>query len=363
MGLPIRWQDAPDAQDVVSLRLYDAGPAPSGGHGDLSAALRLSEFVAQYYRPVHLVARDARPRHLEAVDQSVQYWVRFTGDPPLSAIDVFHARDFVVGLKALAGRKYATLANNTVRKHCRCIQAILDLCGPPSRDHRAGLGLLAVVPYLSRPPAEEKPAEDCFTLAELVRLVEQAHLAQLPTRIGGLPIAPEMFHRVIYVLAFDTGMRIGGIMGATWKHYHPDHPTGAHLVLPPGSAAKGRRTKRIELNAAAVAAIELLRGYDAERIVAWPRAWPGSRHNLYDQHRLIARCLPPERRELAYHAIRKLHTNELAAINGLACMKSLGHASARTTVEHYTSRKVVAAAVAQLPTLALAADRQQRLFE
>ncbi len=362
MGQPVQWQDAPSAQDV--LRVYYGPAGGPGGHGTLSAELTLSEFVAAYYRPVHLISRDARPRHLEAVAQSVKYWCRFTGDPPLGAVSVYHCRDFVVALKALPGRKYGTLANNTVRKHCGAIQAIMDLCGPPSREHREALGLLDVVPYLSRPPQEEKPAEDCYTLAELVRLIEHADLARKPTRIGARPISPGAYHRAIYALVFNTGLRIGGVMGALWNHYHPDHPSGPHLFLPPGSAAKGRRMKRIELNATAVAVIESLRGYDAERIFPWPNSWPASRHSLYDDgHRLIAQCLAPERRELAFHAIRKLHTNELAAINGLACMKSLGHASGRTTVEHYTSRKVVADAVARLPRLRIDQDRQLLLFE
>lgn len=355
MGEAVRWQDAHQGQDA--LRLHD--PRSAAGYGGLTAELRLSEFVAVYYKPVHLITRDARPRHVEEIDQSVKYWVRFTADPPLGAISVWHCRDFIVGLKSLPGRKYATLANNTIRKHAGAIQTILDLCGPPDRWHRDCLGLLEQVPYVARPPREEKPAEDCYSLAELLLLLENADAATLPVKINGKPISPGMYHRCIYALIFNAGPRIGGVMGATWKHFHGDH-----LWLPPRVAVKGRVGKRIELNEVAREAIERMRGYDAERIFPWPRKWPSSRHSLHDQHDLIRQCLSEGRRSvLAYHALRKLHTNELAAINGLACMKSLGHTNARTTVEHYTSQKVVAAAVAQLPHVPIARSRQTKLFD
>lgn len=359
MGLSVQWQQ--DAtQPHEALRIYDA--RRDSDRGGLSGEMTLAQFVECYYKPVHLLTRDARPRNLEEVDQSTKYWVRFTGDPPLSAIDAYVLRDFVVGLKQLKGLKYATLSNNTVRKHCGAIQAILDLCGPPTRDRRDSVGLLDTVPYVPRPPREGKPAEDCYTIEELRRLLENADAARLPTRIGDRPITPGTYHRRIYAIIFNTGMRIGGIMGVTWRHYHPDDRL-PHLWLPPG-AAKGRRGQRVELNPDALAIIESMRGFDAERVFPWPRSWPASRHALYDSgHDLIRCCLPSERRDrLAYHALRKLHTNELAEINGLACMKSLGHATVRTTIESYTSQKVVASAVARLPHLSLASERQQRLF-
>jgi integrase len=158
---------------------------------------------------------------------------------------------------------------------------------------------------------------------------------------------------------FNTGIRITGAMTLTWRHYHGDH-----VWLPPRISVKGIVGKRVELNDQARACVEAMRGYHPERVFPWPESWPASRSALYDEHNLIRQCLPKARREfLAYHALRKLHNNELAAINGLACMKSLGHASGRTTVEHYTSRKVVADAVQKLPRLPVDDQRQQRLFD
>jgi IS66 C-terminal element len=85
----LRCSEALDGQDA--LRIHRPAAADTT-HGELSAAMTLAEFVAVYYEPVHLVMRDARPRQVEEVRQTVKCWVRFTGDPPLAAVSVYHAR-------------------------------------------------------------------------------------------------------------------------------------------------------------------------------------------------------------------------------------------------------------------------------
>jgi len=348
---------ADDGQEA--LRIYDDRRASSGGPHGLSGALTLREFADRYYKPVHLVMADSRPKNYVSIEESVAYWVRFTGDPRLDEINIYHARDFVVGLKGLPGRKYPTMANNTVRKHCGAIQTILDLCGRSTRENRGGLGLLDDVPYIPRPPKQKPSAEGCYTLEELVRLIENADAAEQPRKIHGRPINTAVYYRRIYALIFNTGIRIGGVLASTWRNFHGDH-----LILPARVAVKGHEDKRVELNEQAREVIEAMRGYDAERIFPWPYQ-DTSRRNLYTRgHDLIRACLPENRRKFfAFHALRRLHNNELAGINGLACMKSLGHSSGRTTVDHYTSTKIVIDAVAKLPKVAINGDPQQRLFD
>lgn len=352
MNEVVSWQDAHQAQDV--LRIFDGRPT-SGGPGRLTADLRLSEFVTLYYKPVHLVMRDARPRHLEEVDQSVKYWVRFTGDPPLGAISVYHSRDFVVRLRELAGRNSQRLSANTVRKHCTAVQAILDLCGPADRRHRDAVGILDSVPYLPRPRREDSSRVDqAFTFDEVQQLVDHAHVATLPAH---LPCTAGEYLARLYVLLFNTGVRIGGAMGATWRHYH-----GTHLVLRARVAAKGFRDLRVELNDAARRVVEAMRGGDAERIFPWPAAWPASRHSLYKQHHAVCQCLPAER-QFGFHAFRRLHTEMLDAINPAAVQMALGWTTGRTANEFYRGRRLVASSVAQLPALRPASDRQRLLFD
>jgi integrase len=247
------------------------------------------------------------------------------------------------------------MAPNTIRKHCGAVQAVLDLCGPPDRKHREGVGLLDVVPYVPRPRREATSRVDMsFTACEVQRLIDHAQLAQLPT---DLPCSAGVYLARLYVVLFNTGVRIGGAMGATWKHFETDH-----LTLRARVAAKGFRDLRVELNDAARAVVESMRGADSERIFPWPRTWPASRHSLYDQHALVSQCLPPARR-FGFHAFRRLHTELLDAINPAAVQMALGWTTGRTANEFYRSRKLVATSVAQLPVLRAGCGRQQRLFD
>jgi hypothetical protein len=357
MGNP-QWQDAPHEQDAL-VKIYHAesGSSPlAGSRGALSPDMRLSELVRVWYKPVYLIARDSRERNIEQVDETVALWVAITADPPIDQIDAWSCSHFVAGLKKRKGRKYPTIGNNTIRKHCGAIQTILDLCGPPSRTNREGLGLLdaSAVPYVTRPPADESEAgEDTFTLAQLVKLIDNADAARLPQLPG---CTPGMYFRRLYAWTFNTGLRIGGTMMSSWRGYRGDH-----LNLQARVAAKGHRSKRVELNEVAQQIVESMRGIDAERIFPWPRAWPASRKGLYIEHRRIVQFLPKDER-YAFHAVRRLHNHELLEINPIACQKSLGHRSARTTIENYTGRKVVAAAVARLPLVRPHVEHQRELF-
>lgn len=339
---------------MSALRLFS--PDDAAGRPPLTARLRISEFAAAYYFPVHLLARDARPRQLEEVAQSVKYWALFTGDPPIAEIDQWHARDFVVRLKELPGKRQPTLRNNTVRKHCAAIQAILDLCGPPGPRRREALGLVPQerVPFIQRPRHQKKPAEDFFTLEEIELLMAGADAARLPQLAG---CTPGDYYRRLYLWTLNTGLRIGSTMGAQAAHFRGDH-----LLLPGHDVVKGEHDLRVELNDHARQIAEAMLALGHARLFPWPTAWPVSRKGLYDQHELIRQCLPPARR-FGFHAIRKHQNNELARINPLACQKALGHATAKVTIDSYTSRTIVAEAVRQLPQPRWRRERQARLFD
>lgn len=358
MGDALRCSEANGEQDA--LRIYDvARPAPRGIN-DISADMTLSQFVEIYYKPVHLLSNDSRPRNLEEIDKSVEYWVRFTtkggaiAEPALNAITVFHCADFINGLKQLPGRKYPKLGNNTIRKHAAAIQSIIDICGQPDRKFRNALGILDRLPYIARPRKQIKEAEDCFTFAEIEQLIENADVATLPNH---LPCTAGTYLRRLFVFIFNTSARITGAMESEWRHFH-----GSHLILPARIAAKGTNDKRVEINDAAREVIESMRGCDARRIFPWPHSWPVSRSNLYGQLGLVRQCLP-ENRRFGFHAIRKLTNNELARINPKACEKVLGHQRGATNVESYTSRVIASEALSKLPALRMTRDTQARLFD
>ncbi len=222
-------------EKMLKVRTVPASDGPKTAlppKGSLSRQMTLSQFYEAYYKPVRLEARGAAVRNIEAIEQSLGYWKRFTGDPPIEAIDELTTLAFLNGLGKLQGRnprgpssfgnrgdgrmlrtlgkypgglsaeklckasglrlggssfqfnlerlrregfvsgdrdgivltqtgrialaelgaeKTVPLSPNTIRKHCTHLQGILDRTGPRSREVRDGQGLLAEVPYLSRP--------------------------------------------------------------------------------------------------------------------------------------------------------------------------------------------------------------------
>jgi hypothetical protein len=204
------------------------------------------------------------------------------------------------------------MANNTVRKHCGEIQTILDLCGPPTRDNREGLGLLLDdVPYLARARPRKKAGRGLLLVRRARALVENAEAALCPKNRRPSHPAGQLFspHLRAHLLDRHADRRRDGRDLEALSH---DGAT-PHLWLPPKVAAKGRVGKRIELNEQARAVIESMRGYDAERIFPWPRKWPARGTTSTASTISFGPACPEGRQDfLAYHALRKLHTNELA---------------------------------------------------
>lgn len=349
---------------TAAIRLWspESDPQRGGPGGDLSPDMRLSEIYWAHIEPVHQLAKDAAPRNLEALRCSLAYWQRFTGDPPLNAIhQVQHGLEFVAGLRTLPGKRSPSMSANCIAKHVAAIQAMLDLCGPPDRSRREALDLLERVPFLQKPKRTKKPPEDCYSLAEIELLLANAGRAQCPDKLS---IDAGEYMRRLYLLAFNTGMRVQEMCLVRWEHDRADF-----LDLPPRIVAKGSEGRRVELNQFARGIVDSMRGVHRRgetfaRIFPWPWNWAASRGQLYDQHTLVRECLPDHRRQfLAFHAFRKATANELVKINAMGCQKQLGHATAKMTGDHYVSRTAAKDAVARLPQPKWRLDRQARLFD
>jgi integrase len=349
---------------MTALRLYapaspDPAPLVSTPGGGLSADMRLSDLYAAYFVPDYHAAKDSRPRTLEAVSGSLAYWIRFTGDPPIGSITREHCLQFAAGLLERPGTRNSRMGANTRRKHISAIQAMLDQCGPRDRDHRDALELIAAVPWINRPGKVKRPPEDCYTLEEIEKLLANCTAATCPPKFA---ISPGEYMRRLYLLLFNTGMRVGEACQVTWDCYG-----GNYLSLPARVVAKGRDGRRVALNAAARDIIESMRGVlpsnrRSERIFPWPWSWEKSRDQLYDQHKLIRACLPLHRQKyFACHSIRKLAANELCRINPMGAQKQLGHATSRMTADHYVSENAALEAANQMPQPKWQQERQSRL--
>ncbi len=340
------WQDAPQCQDDGGpIRIYQ----PSGGDGELSAASRLSDFYRTYYRPVIETGRANHADTREQNQTAINLWVKITGDPPLSAIDQFTCAAFVDGLL----RQPKIKSRTTVNKHCAAVQKVLNLAGPPSGKLWRAQGLIAQVPFIERPGKEHVRCDEPFRPDELELLVLNTHLM---TRPNHLRVSVEIFWKALFVLLYNTGMRIQETILLEWTDIEGDE-----IRIRSAIRKGGRRQHRVQLTPTAMTALEWMRDCDRVRIFPWPACW-GSKSNLMTEFREYRRqLLPPHRAAIAFHGFRRLHNVELSRINAKACEKSLGHAAA-VNAEHYLSREIVRESVAQLRQPRLTQDRQQMLF-
>ncbi len=338
------WQGPPEDPPQHQLRLYQ--PTDADGSATLSHRSRLTDLYRRHVLPVVLKPKRSSPDTLKEYRTSLEYWCDLAGDPPLERITDATCAAFVGALAAVKNRKGKPLRGNTVRKHCTNLQFILDQALPRSRERlsrRQALGLLTDVPYFERPALEEKPAVDQFTLDEIGAILAHCDAAQRPELEG---ITPRAYWHSRYLWDLNVGARNGTTMLLEYRMLGSDG--GVKYLDAPAEICKGRRGRRFFLNDAACLAIESIRT-PRERIFPWP-FWPTNEATLYREHRkiLAAAGIPKERR-FGFHGVRKLHITLMARMNPLAAQQSAGHASMRTTQEHYVLPALLAETLAKLP--------------
>ena len=307
---------------------------------DLSPTMSLSAVFAAYVRPVCLLPSGACESTINQYAESLGYWATFTGDPPLLEVDDYAAADFVAGLMRLPGRKSPTISPNTVRKHCRHVQYILDRCGPRTRHLRQAAGLIPEVPYLAAPKKRPKPTVEAFVLAEIRAWLNACSTATRPQIPG---VMPPPWWRALIVAGYNTGLRIGSLL-ALQRQWLTVTDDGSGWVVIPSHAVKGNRSRHVYCSPAAVAAMRSIptRGH----IFPWPQSV--RQLQRYRQRLLIAAHLPPER-QFGFHGLRRALGTELFRINAGAARAQLGHADERTTREYYVTADAVAPALAAVP--------------
>ena len=145
-------------------------------------------------------------------------------------------------------------------------------------------------------------------------------------------------------VAYNTAERRGALMAVEFAHVD-----GREMRFPRGIRKGRRRTHRVWLNDAALAAIESIRT-DRRLIFPFPN-WPRSARWFQDvwKKKLLASAGIPEHRRFGLHGLRKAAASELAKINPLAAQLALGHGDFRTTQNHYINPGIQADALARLP--------------
>ena len=346
----------------TQLKLF-RGPEVQGGWAADSGP-SLVEFFRDWIEPNVLQAAAAGT--LVQYRESLRFWARHTGDPPLRQIDQATCTEFLAGIACHRGWRGGAISPNTIRKHCRGLQRCLDLAGPPTRENRLGQDLYGQqesgvrgqgsglkakpIPFLQLPHRRRKAAEDQFTLDELAGWLSAAERAQQPQ----LPhCSPCCWWQSLLLLLYNSGMRIGTALQLRWEWLKGD------TLTIPAEAIKGHDDRRIFLNHHARAAIERLcppslapgpsslRPLTPSPLAPRPSPlaparsplifpWPHSRRRLdRERIRMLKRAaINPIGH--GFHALRKSLLTHLMNQDSAIAQMVAGHASIVTTLESYT---------------------------
>jgi integrase len=316
-------------------------PADPLRKAKLSPEMTLTEFYWSYYRPVCMEARGVKALTMYETEVSLKYWRDFTGDPQVGKITGLECANFVKSLNSLPGKGgEGSISPNTVRKHCKAIQALFDKLAPRGKENRLGTGLLADVPYLELPRARPKPPEDSFTVEEIGRWIEIANSAHLPNIMG---IRPGAWWRSLILFCFNSGLRIGTVLELKWSMLE------GNCLNVPGEIYKGGNAHRFYLSAHALAAIEPLRNLPGrpEKIFANPYKGQGPLQRI--RLKMFKAADIPKTRRFGFHGLRKSAATEIARVNPEGARLLLGHSSLRTTIGHYIHPSLQAEVFQSLP--------------
>lgn len=329
-----------------SLRLFTADEAADDSPGDgLSPAMTLSQFYELWVLPHCRMVEARSSKTIKQDRESLSYWARFTGDPPMAQIDRETGRLFIEGVKALPGRRKSdTIAANTVRKHCTHIQFILDRAGPGNGRDKEGAGLLEQGIYLKRPRKTYREAVDNFSLDEIWRMISACGHAGKSKHLR--LVDPETFHRSLLIFEYNTGLRIETTILLTRDMLFED-ARGLWVIIPP-SIYKGHwHGLRMFLNRHAVGAIDAVKTSLAT-IFPWEN-WPQSESALHTHRRKIMKAADVIRPGVGFHGFRKTLLTWVAARNPMLAKIIAGHRGGDVTRDHYVDPRIMADILDKVP--------------
>jgi integrase len=156
---------------------------------------------------------------LREYHDTLALWERYTGNPPVEAINretVKGFRQALMDKPFVRGRKRRKRSPETVNKHLRNLAAALSPLWPADRHNPGGKGFLPFFKFPTRLP-RQKTLPFVFSLAQMTALYRAADACLVPGqhRRGGLYV-PALW-RLAFVLAFNTGPRTWDLFALRWE--------------------------------------------------------------------------------------------------------------------------------------------------
>lgn len=351
-GFPLRLVRAEDCEGSVQT---------SG----LSAQMSLRDFFRIWFLPIVL---RGEKRNAEATiklfEDSLEWWERITGDPPLRLIDDYTLASFHEGLQKATFRRGKLgrdkpLSAYTILRHLKHVQQLLERAGPQLDPRKKSKELVGILPRyrLSKPAAKPKPH---FSIDEAKKVVA----ASLQLTVAMVPgYSTPLYFRGLFGLAFVSGYRVGTLMDLEWPWF-VERADGWWIEAPAEAVPKTGKWKDVALP-----------GWLADALLAMPRLsrrifpWGCHEDHLDKVHYRLQKLahIRPNAPLLGWNAWRRTHATQMASLGaGFALsisQRALDHGDARTTSGHYVDVENLLRR--QLPPLwdgPPIPDRQQRLF-
>lgn len=207
--------------------------APAPADAGLSPTMRLSEFFERYYVPTVMQRRNrSSAETISLYRDSINWWVKLTGDPPLNQIDDVVLYDqFAAGLRQATYRRgrvgaLVPLAQSTCVKHMKHVRAVYFRTGPKRADpKRPSSGILAETEHMVIQQATDTSVKPPITAAH-ARLIFKACEGmacygtgsnRLGVRRGdGGPTAPARWRSLVATFYY-SGFRFETVQGLRWR--------------------------------------------------------------------------------------------------------------------------------------------------
>ena len=316
-----RWTKA------AGVELFGADEAPT-----------VSTFYRDYYLPVRL-ADNPEPTKIQ-YQETVDLWAAITGDPPLKDISCEMLARFKTCLQRMQGlKRFTRMSPNTVRKHLKHLQILLDKAGPPGYRNRDAAGIISIIPPWIKPPRSEDKLPRIVT-PELLSQVYLATVAMEEPRLPG--VKGPAWWKTLLVVAFNTQLR----RRTLFEMRMDEIDWGCCQLNLPSARFKSHRRQIVHLNEVAM---KHLRGIRTDRELVFP--WLRS-PKYFDVcfHRLQVAAGVPRKDHFGLHDLRKTAASILWEDSPQAAQYALGHSSMGTTLRYYVNgTSIVARALDALP--------------
>jgi len=318
-----RSADGLAADLTAHMQLGSYQPEPDDSDVPTWAAAR-----RQYFK-LELQAKELAASTLRDIGDTLDRFQAIINPGRLDAITTDVVLEFVVARKKQRGRGGRKLGASTVNKDLRNLRAFFRWCADPDRT------LMQRAPKI-RMLAEPKTEKPSYTEEEFAKMFEACREATLPV---GLPFTIGTWWRTYFACLWETGMRRGELLHIRWSDVDLDR-----RCLRPVPATTKTKTRLREYSFGDLAAqhLEAMAEHLAGQELLTPDGrvfeWPHDETQLVRQLGKIQKGagIDPSRRDLKFHAFRRTVGECTTELYGLeAAQHKLGHASMKTTADHY----------------------------